>query len=356
MTDISYATVTAQGPNVVVYVDGNGNPVSTTTLGVAGATPAPEAAPVVVSVPAPAPAAPAPASPAPASDDDNTASPTPESAPSNSHSHSEGSASVDKASAIAYSPYNSDGTCKSQDQVNTDVGDLASKGYGLIRIYGTDCGQVSTVGSVAKAKGLKLFAGIFDISNVAGDAQTIISAAGGDWSHFHTISVGNELVNTGAASPEQVIAALNQARGILNAAGYTGNIVTVDTFNAIIANPSLCQASDYAAANAHAFFDPAILADAAGTWVKATASAVKIACGGKDVLITETGMPSSGTCNGLMCPSAANQVAAISSIRSAMPAGSYILFSAYNDLWKTNAEWNHYAEQSYGIYGNAPSS
>ena len=73
-----------------------------------------------------------------------------------------------------------------------------------------------------------------------------------------------------------------------NRAGYTGPVVAVDTFIAIYNNPSLCNASDYIAANAHAYFDGAVAASGAGAWVAQQASKLSSLCGGKDVLITGT--------------------------------------------------------------------
>jgi exo-beta-1,3-glucanase (GH17 family) len=69
-------------------------------------------------------------------------------------------------------------------------------------------------------------------------------------------------------------------------AGYTGPVVAVDTFIAILNNPSLCDASDYIAANAHAYFDGGVSASGAGAWVAQQASKLSSLCGGKDVLIT----------------------------------------------------------------------
>jgi exo-beta-1,3-glucanase (GH17 family) len=69
-------------------------------------------------------------------------------------------------------------------------------------------------------------------------------------------------------------------------AGYTGPVVAVDTFIAIYNNPALCDASDYIAANAHAYFDGNVAASGAGAWVSQQAQKLSSICGGKDVLIT----------------------------------------------------------------------
>ncbi|TKA27094.1 hypothetical protein B0A54_17038 [Friedmanniomyces endolithicus] len=252
---------------------------------------------------------------------------------------------------LSYSPYNSDNSCKSQDQVNSDFNVIS--GYGMIRIYGTDCDQTATVLTAVKAKGMKLFAGVYDVNNVNAEVQQIVNAANGDWSNFHTVSIGNEGINNGAYSVDQVVSAIGTARSTLQAAGYTGNVVTVDTFVAMIANPELCQASDYAAANCHPFFDGGVSAEDAGQFVLGQAQRVSEACGGKDTMITETGWPSDGETNGKAVPSQDNQVAAVNSIRTAF-SNNVVLFSAFNDKWKQNNPSTFGAEQYWGIYGDAP--
>jgi exo-beta-1,3-glucanase (GH17 family) len=53
--------------------------------------------------------------------------------------------------------------------------------------------------------GTRLFLGIFSLDNAAGQAGQIIDAVRGNWALVDTISVGNELVNGGQASPQQVV-------------------------------------------------------------------------------------------------------------------------------------------------------
>jgi len=251
---------------------------------------------------------------------------------------------------ISYSPYNNDGSCKTQDQVNADFDQVS--GYSMVRTYGTDCNQTAVVNSAAAAKGLKLFAGVFDITQVESEVQTIIDCDCLD--NIDTVSVGNEGVNDGTYTPEAVVAAIGQARSQLQSAGYTGKVVTVDTFVAMIANPSICEASDFAAANCHAFFDGGVTAQDAGTFVLEQAQRVADACGGMDTIITESGWPSQGDTNGVAVPSQQDQVDAISSLKSSF-SSNIILFNMYNDLWKENNAGTFGAEQYWGIYGNAPS-
>ncbi|KAH0543969.1 hypothetical protein FGG08_001736 [Glutinoglossum americanum] len=271
------------------------------------------------------------------------------------HLHAGRNLDLDKKDAaaagngIVYSPYNADGTCKSQDQVNSDFSKM--NGFSLVRIYGVDCNQVSTVLNAAKPKGMKVFAGIYDVAQVDSQVQSLIAAAKNSWDSIDTVSVGNEVVNAGGAVAP-VVAAVNSARNALRAAGYNGPVVTVDTFIALINHPELCQASDYAAANCHAYF-AGVDASSAGSYVSEQAAAVSKACGGKKTVITESGWPHQGGTNGQAVPSKPNQQAAIDSLKGSFSSNpsSLILFTAFDDMWKQDNGNTFGCEKFYGILG-----
>lgn len=247
------------------------------------------------------------------------------------------------AKGVVYSPYKVGG-CKTAQEVKSDIAKLS--GFEVIRIYGVDCDQVSTV-KAALAPGQKIFLGIFDVANLQSGLSTLISAINGDWSIVHTVSIGNELVNNGQASVSQIAGYVSAARPILSAAGYTGPVVSVDTFIAVINNPGLCDISDYMAVNAHAYFDGQIDSAGAGKWTLEQIQRVWTACGGKkDVFITEAGWPHSGESNGKANASPADQAAALSSIKSAT-GSSCILFTGFDDLWKAPGLYS--IEQSFGF-------
>jgi exo-beta-1,3-glucanase (GH17 family) len=365
VVDTVYAMV--QVPDVIVYVDQDGNPIQTSIQG-------PTGTPVVwsygalstifpssSSTPTPAP------SPSPASSSAAAAVAVPVAAPVvqavesvaaavQSVASSSSSSSESSGYGVSYSAYLANGDCKTQDQVNQDVAAFGNS-YSMVRIYGTSCNQVATVLSAAKSHGLKLFAGVSDLSTLNSEIQTIVSAANGDWSSFDTIAVGNELVNSGAASASAVVAALSTARELLGAAGYTGKIVTVDTLAATLLNPVLADKSDYAAVNCHPFFNPNTAPPNAGSFIQTQISNLrtKLANSNQEIVITETGYPTCGTSNGLAVGSLSNQAAALSSIKSTF-SSAVILLSAFDDQWKTNSAGTFGAEQCWGIGGaKAPS-
>ncbi|RLV83012.1 Cell surface mannoprotein [Meyerozyma sp. JA9] len=280
----------------------------------------------------------------PSSFETGTASATASSSPQPS-----GGAGSSGAKGITYTPYSDDGGCKSSSQIASEIKELS--GYDIIRLYGVDCDQVSAVLS-AKTSSQKIFAGIFDVANIESGISTLASAvkANGGWDHVYTVSVGNELVNGGQASVSQIGEYVSTAKSALKSAGYTGPVVSVDTFIAIINNPGLCEYSDYMAINAHAFFDGHVTAEQAGEWVLLQIQRVADACGSdKSVFVTETGWPSKGDSNGVAVPSKSNQKSAVNSIIDTC-GNDVTLFTAFNDLWKADGAYN--AEKYWGILSN----
>ncbi|KAF1351917.1 glycoside hydrolase superfamily [Delphinella strobiligena] len=349
--------VTNTMPEVVVYVDAEGNVISSSTSGQAAATP--PAASTVDSAPAASSAEATSVYVAPASSSVYVAAssssvyvaPTSSAVISSSKAASStGSSSKSGPTGygISYSPYLDNGNCKTQSQVTSDFADIS--GYGYIRSYGTDCDQVSTILTAAKAKNMKLFLGVYDVTQVSSEIQTIISAIGDDWSYVDTISIGNEGVNDGSYTVDAVVSAIGTARSLLANTGFSGSVVTVDVFTAVIANPALCENSDYAAANCHPFFDGNVEAANSGPWVLEQMQRISSACGGKNTWITETGWPTQGESNNQAIPGETEQAAAISSIKESLST-NVILFNAYNDYWKSNNAGTYEAEHYWGLYG-----
>lgn len=367
VTDVTYVTAAPE----MVYVDQNGNKVNAPAATPAAQEQAPKydaPAPQYEAPAAPAYSAPPPAYVAPAASSSKAqeysapaysapaysapASSAPAASPSSSPS-SEGS-----SYGITYSPYNSDQSCKTGDQIAKDLATL--DGYNMIRMYGVDCDQAGPIIKAAKAKDMKVFAGLFEITGVEAQIEKLKSAveenAGGDWSIIDTVSVGNEGINNGQYSISDIRSAVNTAKSSLPSE-YSGSVVTVDTFIAVIDNPELCTVGDYTATNCHAFFDGGVTAEKSGKWVLEQAQRVSEACGNPDrkVVITEAGWPSSGSTNGVAIPSSENQQAAVKDLKDHFTS-NLILFTAFNDYWKQNSAATYGVEQYWGIYGDCPSS
>ena len=239
--------------------------------------------------------------------------------------------------------------CRSTGQMNSELGFLRSQGFGMARSYDIGC-DVGGFVSAAGNNGMKVIIGINLINNVANDINTLIGKVSGNWNPVHTINVGNEIVNNGLGSATDVAAAVNQARGILRGAGYTGNVVAVDTFNQHVSFPAICAASDYCAANAHAFFDPQTSAPSAGQFVKNAHDQVANVANGKKVVITESGWAKQGATEGASVPGVSQQQQAISSLKQAFSGNQdeLYLFQAYDATYK--APGSRGVETSFGIF------
>lgn len=122
----------------------------------------------------------------------------------------------------------------------------------------------------------------------------------GQWDDVYTVFIGNELVNDGKTTTVQAAGYISTYKSELRAAGYTGPVVSVDTFLDVINNPDLCIYSDYIEVNSHAYFDEYTVAADAGPWVLQQIQRVRSVCGSeKNVLITESGWPSKGNTYGV---------------------------------------------------------
>lgn len=204
---------------------------------------------------------------------------------------------------------------------------------------------------------MQVFAGIYDLTDFPnslkafGEAATLPNGKK-DWSVFHTIAIGNELVNGNHNSPGEVTNAVNKARPILRQQGYKGPVVTVDTFSVLLKHPELCHVSDYCAANCHAFFDATQHPQHAGPYALEQAHSVSDAAGGKRTIITESGWPHDGQANGAAVPSPENQQAAIESLRKSFAhrSADLVLFTAFDDLWKEDNQYTFNAEKFWGIH------
>lgn len=258
------------------------------------------------------------------------------------------------AKGITYSPYKKDYLCKSASEVAYDIKRLS--GFELIRLYSTDCNAIENI-LLTMTSSQKLFLGIYEI-----DQQTIVNGlstikqevegSSRGWSAVHTISVGNERVNDGKSTVQDLTTALKTTRSWLEqyAPNYNGYVVTVDTLVAAVAHTGICEISDYIAVNCHPYWDGGVYPQNSGSWLQQQIKNLQNACGtSKPILITETGWPTKGDTNGVSVPSPQNQIAAIRSINSVL-SSKVLMFTMYNDYWKNPGSKN--VEQDWGIFGD----
>lgn len=251
---------------------------------------------------------------------------------------------------LAYDLMADNGGCRTADQIASEIGQFAAEGYSLIRTYDIGCDVGALAAAISSHPGMKLFAGINGISNVQGDLSKLIGMLSPYWSVVDTINIGNEVVNSGAASAGAVAAAVSQGRGMLSGAGYNGQVVTVDTFVAHLNNPSLASTSDYVCANTYAFFDGGVTAEGAGNFVKTMQGQVANIAGGKRVVVTESGWPKCGNSIGQAVAGVSQQAAAIGSLKAAFASSpsELVLFQSFDAKYKQPGAGG--VEQCWGIH------
>jgi exo-beta-1,3-glucanase (GH17 family) len=246
---------------------------------------------------------------------------------------------------MCYSPYQgnsaSDSSCKSSEQVMSDISEIAAKGFKAVRIYATDCAQLENVGAAAKQYGLKMIIGIYiDSSGISSDAYSqlsdITSYFAGDYSLVEMALIGNEALFNGYVSAGELASFISDCKSTLKGAGYSGPVTTADTVASILANESeLCGSIDALAANIHPFFNGNVQPEGACAFVEQQMQMLGAACGGSlPVYNSETGWPSQGPNYMNAVPGTAEQQAAIESLAtcSCSDKNSYLSFE--NDMWK----------------------
>ncbi|GMM38007.1 hypothetical protein DASC09_053320 [Saccharomycopsis crataegensis] len=255
-----------------------------------------------------------------------------------------------------YTPFDQYKNCRSADQIKEDVGYLSS--FEILRLYSNDCNVVQYAAEVFPGK---LMVAVNDISStdaIRADLNSIATSIGYAGKQFndavHSVIVGNELIYNGWYTAAEVANFINEARSIYP--DFPGMWTTAETASSFYGNPDLCGAVDYVGINNHPYFDGQT-PETAGSYVLGHIEAVAEFCEehghNKQTVTLETGWPWAGNADGVAVPSSENQVTAIKNIQSAA-ANDCILFSAYNELWKTSSVWD--VEKNWGFMGNAPSA
>lgn len=187
------------------------------------------------------------------------------------------------------------------------------------------------------------------VNSIDGGVDALIAwAQENTWDVFDFITIGNEAVQAGYASVGELIDKISSVKSRLRAAGYNGRVTTSEPPVIFEQHPDLCTSSDidFVGINSHSYFDVNSSADEAGSFVQGQIRIVQRICGDLDVVVTETGYPSSGNDNGRNHPSEDNQRIAIEALLDVVGSDITIL-STYNDYWKAPGDYG--IEQSFGV-------
>lgn len=254
---------------------------------------------------------------------------------------------------ITYTPYNDDASCRTAQQVTEDLNLIKSKGISMIRVYGTDCGTFENIAPTAAQLGIKINQGLWisaaGVSSIDEPLNQLIAyGQQNGWDVFEYVTVGNEAINSGYCSVQDLISKIAEVKSRLQSVGYNGQITTSEPPVSFTNHPELCTESqiDFVGINPHAYFDIYASAESAGTFVKGQVALTQQSCGSKSVVVTETGYPSSGAQNGGNIPTQANQILAVQNILNEMDTEVTIL-SCFNDFWKNPGPYG--IEQYFGV-------
>ncbi|KAJ2813645.1 hypothetical protein H4S07_000515 [Coemansia furcata] len=344
--------------------------------------PPPPPAPVVPPPPPPAPVVPPPPPPAPVAHDAIVTSsvpvvivapptPTPSSssvvqvipstppapAPSTSPNTGSNNGGVSTGGrplwGLTYSPYNTDGSCPDVSAVAAQLQKVAAA-TGHIRLYSTDCSQLSSVLQAITQHNIALdvYAGIWlagGSSRMQSDLDQFVAAA----KTYGTglikgLSVGNEDVSNGM-SEVTVIGYIGQVRARLQAEGLSGIPIYTTEQDAKFSR-ALAAASDVVQVNIYAMFDGYYAnLDASVQSVIQRANNIKNSvAGGKLVRFGETGWASAGN-TGPSPLTLANEISYAQKFKCAAAAAGYeyFYFEAKDAQWKVGQVLS---EQSFGIF------
>ncbi|SCU92686.1 LAME_0F01046g1_1 [Lachancea meyersii CBS 8951] len=262
--------------------------------------------------------------------------------------------------ALVYSPYNDDNSCKDSSSVYQDLEFIKSKGVSKIRVYGTDCNSLETVTSAAKSLGITINQGLWITSSGVDsidDSVTALISYGqsNGWDLFDVLTIGNEAILSGYCTVSDLINKISSVRSQFENAGFNGQFTTSEPPVTFQNHPELCTSAkiDFVGINSHAYFDENSSAASAGTFVKGQFELIQQICGTNNVVVTETGYPSDGDQNGGNIPSAENQLTAVQNILNEMGQQVTIL-STFDDLWKQPGPYN--IENHFGISSILPNA
>ena len=254
---------------------------------------------------------------------------------------------------MTYTPYNNDGSCKSADDVSSDIASIKAKGFTTVRIYATDCSGPQNVGAACAANGLKIILGVYvDNSGIGSNTDEQVSTLTswgqeGNWDIVEMVVFGNEAIFNDYTSASQLAGAISSVKATFQAAGYSGPVTTTEPMDIMQENAdTICPVVDVIAATIHPFFNDEVTASEAGSFVASQLSALSALCNNeKDAYNLETGWPWKGNANGAAVPGVEEQKTAIAGIVASAGSKSAI-FSFENDAWKSPGDLD--VEQYWG--------
>ncbi len=255
---------------------------------------------------------------------------------------------------LNFSPYvnqNQDPNIQSSAQVSSaQINSLLQtmKGYTQwIRTFGTQNG-LENIPAKARQQGFKTAIGAYIGSDTTvNNAQIANLIAAAKAGNVDIAIVGNETLLNNTASEDQLIAYIKSVKSQVPAGVQ---VTYADTWNTIVAHPQVIAAVDVVAVNIYPFYENAAI-DQALSKLQADYMQTVQAANGKQVIITETGWPSSGSpvsFSPAAIPSAANATTYFNAVETWARGANVPMFyfEAFDEFYKS--KYNDFP--SWGIW------
>jgi exo-beta-1,3-glucanase (GH17 family) len=207
-----------------------------------------------------------------------------------------------------------------------------------VRTYTVDRG-LDQVPRIAGTLGLKVTLGLYlgrDPEKNAVELTRGIGAVKANRKVISRVIVGNESIQHGHRTVDEVIAAMDEVR---RGVGTSMPVGTSEIWSVWLREPRLAAASAFIAVHILPYWDGVPVTEAAG-YVHQRVEELRAAYPGKPIIISETGWPSSGPMNQAALPSPENQAKFVAAFTSGGTARAhmYMLVEAFDQPWKATSE------------------
>ncbi len=250
-----------------------------------------------------------------------------------------GAADGYRLSGIGFSPYidgqdPNNNAFISQQQIEQRMAIIAPF-TNWVRTFG--CGNgLSASGQVAHGLGKLAAIGVWLGEDLAANDREVSCAISvAQAGEADMVIVGSEALLRGDVTEQQLLAYMSAVRQQIPS-GVP--VTTADVYGILLGHPAVMQASDVILANFYPYWEGYPI-DYAVCGLSSMYQQVVAAAAGKQVIVSETGWPSSGNTVGSAIPSAANSAAYFIGFVSWARANNvqYFYFEAFDELWKASS-------------------
>ncbi|MEK6928127.1 MAG: glycosyl hydrolase family 17 protein [Nanoarchaeota archaeon] len=218
-----------------------------------------------------------------------------------------------------------------------------------VRTYGSEAilGQIPRISNEV---GIDCYPGAWIDTQEAGNQQqlsNLITIANQNYPHTKCLVIGNETLLTGRNTKSNLLAYISQVKSSTSIP-----VTTAEPWHlwADSSNVDLANLVDKIMIHVHPYWEspywsPQLNAINGAQHVLDRYNQISQKYPGKQIIVGETGWPTSGAQVGSAIPSIENQLLFLQELRRIMPPDSYFVFEAYDESWKGSG-----VEGNWGIF------